>query len=77
MSIASRRDSSSTSILKSSTSGRENSLSTIRKQKQIRFQIENLENVRQILVDLEDNLNSKSYQDLIYKLSQEELDVSY
>jgi hypothetical protein len=77
MSIISSRNSVGTSILKTSTPGRENSLSSIRKSKQLRFQVENLGNVRHIFKDLEENENSKGYQDLIYKLSHDELDVSF
>lgn len=76
MSIISSRKSVGTSILKTSTPGRENSLSSIRKSKQLRFQVENLGSVKQVLKNLEENENSKDYQDLIYKLSHDELDVS-
>lgn len=75
MSIISSRNSVGSSILRTSTPGRENALSSIRKSKQLRFQVENLGSVRHILKDVEENANSKAYQDLIYKISNEELDV--
>ena len=73
MSIISSRKSIGSSILKSSTASRENS---IRKSKQLRFYVENLGSVKHILKDVEENENSKGYQDLIYKLSHEEITVS-
>lgn len=76
MSIISSRNSLGSSILKSSTPARENALNSIRKSKQLRFQVENLGSVRHILKDIEENENSKGYEDLIYRLSHEEVDVS-
>lgn len=72
MSIISSRKSIGSSILKSSTASRENS---IRKSKKLRFYVENLGSVKHILKDVEENENSKGYQDLIYKLSHEEITV--
>ncbi|XP_070495469.1 RNA polymerase I-specific transcription initiation factor RRN3 [Chironomus tepperi] len=69
MSIISSRKSISTSILKTATSFRED---TIRKSKQLRFQVENLSSVKEILLEAE-NGNMKEYMDLIYKLSQENI----
>lgn len=69
MSIISSRKSIGTSILKTATSFRED---TIRKSKQLRFQVENLSSVKDILQEAE-NGNMKEYMDLIYKLSQESI----
>lgn len=69
MSIISSRKSISTSILKTATSFRED---TIRKSKQLRFQVENLSSVKEILIEAE-NGNMKEYMDLIYKLSQDHI----
>lgn len=76
MSIISSRKSMGSSILKTSTPNRESSLNSIRKSKQLRFQIENLGTVKDVLKDVENNENSKAYQDLVYKLSHEDLSVS-
>lgn len=67
MSIISSRKSISTSILKSSTSFREDSM---KKSKQLRFQVENISSVKEILIETE-NGSTKEYMDLIYKLSQD------
>lgn len=75
MSIISSRKSIGTSILKTTTPNRENALSSIKKTKQLRFQIENLGSVKRILKDVEENENSNGYQDLIYKLAHDELTV--
>lgn len=69
MSIISSRKSISTSILKTATPFRED---TIRKSKQLRFQVDNLSSVKEILLAAE-NGNMKEYMDLIYKLSQENI----
>lgn len=71
MSIISSRKSLNSSILKSTTPYREE---TIRKSKQLRFQVEINSSVRQILKDVEEG-NNKGYLDLIYNVSQSQLTV--
>lgn len=72
MSILSCKKSISTSILKTATSCREES---IKKSKQLRFQVETLSNVKEVL-QLAENGNTKEYMDLIYKLSHDVVLVS-
>jgi hypothetical protein len=72
MSVISDRKSIGTSILKSNSSFREDSM---RKSKQIRFLVENLSSVKEILNSAADG-NSKEYMDLVYKLSLENVPVS-
>lgn len=70
MSVISSRKSLNTSILKSSTSRQD----SIKKAKVLRFEV-NLQVVKNILKELEDNPSAKSYQNLIYKLSEADVKV--
>lgn len=71
MSVISSRKSLNSSILKSQASRTE----SIKKTKILRFDV-SLSSVKQILKELEDNPNAKSYQNLIYKLSEADLKVT-
>lgn len=69
MSVISSRKSLNSSILKSASR-----LDSIKKTKTIRFEV-NIGDVKQILKELEDNPNTKSYQNLIYKLTEVDIKV--
>lgn len=70
MSVISSRKSLSSSILKS-TASRNDSL---KKTKFLRFEV-NLASVKNSLIEVADNPNAKSYQDLIYRLTEVNLNV--
>lgn len=72
MSVISSRKSLNSSILKTSTSRND----SIRRAKSLRFEVADLGSVNDILKDLVDNPNIKSYQNLIYKLTEPELKVN-
>lgn len=69
MSVISSRKSLNSSILKSASRN-----DSIKKTKILRFEV-NLSSVKEILKDLESNPNVKSYQNLVYKLTEPELKV--
>ncbi|CRL04694.1 CLUMA_CG017758, isoform A [Clunio marinus] len=69
MSIISSRKSLNSSILKSSV----NRNDSIKKAKILRFEVQTLSSVKEILTDLDDNPNLKCYQNLIYKLSDKDI----
>lgn len=70
MSVISSRKSLNSSILKS-TASRNESL----KKTKVRFSV-NLSSVKSILEDVEENVTAKSYQNLVYKLTEAELKVT-
>lgn len=70
MSVISSRKSLNSSILKSATSRHD----SLKKTKILRFEV-NLQVVKNILKELEDNPSAKSYQNLIYKLSEADIKV--
>lgn len=72
MSVISSRKSLNSSILKSTASRND----SIKKTKTLRFEV-NISSVKEILRDLVDNPNIKSYQNLIYKLTEPELKVTH
>lgn len=71
MSVISSRKSLNSSILKSTVSRSD----SIKKTKILRFSEEKLNSVKDILKELDDSPNAKSYQNLIYKLSDPEIKV--
>lgn len=73
MSVISSRKSLNSSILKSTSSR----LDSLKKTKTIRFAVDlaDVKHIKVILKDLEDNPNTKSYQNLIYKLAEADLKV--
>lgn len=72
MSVTRTRKSLNSSILKSGASRSD----SIKKTKLLRFEV-NLENVENVLKDVEANPGAKSYQNLIYKLSEADIRVIY
>lgn len=70
MSVITSRKSLSSSILKSTTSRND----SIKKTKFLRFEV-NLNDVKSILKETADNANPKSYQDIIYRLTEPDLKV--
>lgn len=72
MSVTRTRKSLNSSILKSGASRSD----SIKKTKLLRFEV-NLENVENVLKDVEANPAAKSYQNLIYKLSEADIRVIY
>lgn len=69
--MISSRKSLNSSILKSTISRSD----SIKKTKLLRFEV-NLTDVKSILKEIAENPNAKSYQDLIYRLTQEDLKVT-
>jgi hypothetical protein len=66
MSIISSRKSIGSSILKSSTPNRDDS---IKKIKQLRFEIQEVSSVKEILQQLDDGLSTKAYEELNYRIA--------
>jgi hypothetical protein len=72
MSVISGRKSIATSILKSTSSLREDSM---RKSKQLRFQIEIKSTVKTIINNVDEE-NRKEFMDLIYNVAQQDIEVT-
>lgn len=70
MSVISSRKSLNSSILKSGASRTD----SIKKTKLLRFEV-NLENVKNVLKELEENPSAKSYTNLLYKLTEADIKV--
>lgn len=71
MSVISSRKSLNSSILKSGASRSD----SLKKTKLLRFEV-TLETVKNVLKELEENPSAKSYQNLVYKLSEADVRVT-